>query len=181
MQPESITRVLWRQARQGDAAAYEQLFSHHVDRLLMFIRARLGTGLRGRIEPEDVLQDTYLAAHRGFAEFEYNEDGAFLRWLCRIVENRIRDWNDHFSAGKRQSIEVPRSAVTGPVTALARAELCQRMEQALKLLPEDQRMVLLLRYFEGMTAEEAGVQLNRTSGAVRKLTARALVELGRHL
>ena len=51
---------------------------------------------------------------------------------------------------------------------------------ARELVVED-RQVLLLRFFEGLSAEETGQRLARTAGAVRKLTARALVELGRQL
>ena len=181
MQPESISRVLWRQAREGDRSAYERLFALHVDHLLMFIRLRLSTELGRKIDPDDVLQEAYLAAHRGFEQFEYAEDGSFLRWLCRIVENRIRDWHDHFTAQKRQAVPVPRSNPTGPVSAFAKIEDRGRIEAALRALSEDYRTVLLLRYFEGLSSDETAARMNRTAGAVRKLTVRALVELGRLL
>ena len=95
--------MLWRQAKAGDQSAYERLFSLHADRVLVFIRARLGK-LRAKIEPEDVLQDAYLSAHRSFADFEYTDDGAFLKWLCRIIDNRLRDSHDYFTAKKRQEV-----------------------------------------------------------------------------
>lgn len=180
MEPESIARVLWEQARAGDESAYERLFSLHADRALVFIRARIG-GLREKVEPEDVLQDAYLAAHRAFADFEYSDDGAFLRWLCRIIDNRLRDTHDYFAAKKRQSLPVPRSALTGPVTALGRIEDRQRVESALLQLSDEHREVLLLRYFEGFSAEETGQKMGRSAGAIRKLASRALVELGKHL
>jgi RNA polymerase sigma-70 factor (ECF subfamily) len=178
---ESISRVLWRQAKQGDQSAYERLFALHVDQLLVFIRLRLGTRLAAKIEPDDVLQDVYLAAHRSFDQFEYAEDGAFLKWLCRIVENRLRDWHDHYAAQKRQPVEVPRSSPTGPVTALGRLEDQLRIEQALQRLEPDHRLVLLLRYFEGLSAEQTAERMQRSPGAVRKLAARALAELGKQL
>lgn len=180
MEPESITRVLWRQAKAGDESAYERLFSLHADRVLVFTRARLGK-LRERIEPEDVLQDAYLSAHRSFADFEYSDDSAFLRWLCRIIDNRLRDAHDYFTAKKRQEVPVPRSALTGPVTALNRVENRERVERALDQLSDEHREVLLLRYFEGFSAEETGQRMDRSTGAVRNLTARALVELGKHV
>ena len=180
MEAESITRVLCRQAKAGDRSAYERLFSLHAERTLMFIRGRLGK-LRAKVEPEDVLQDAYLAAHRSFDDFEYTDDGAFLRWLCRIIDNRMRDTHDYFAAKKRQAVPVPKSALTGPVTALNRAEERERIEAALQQLSEEHREVLLLRYFGGLSAEETGQRMDRTSGAVRNLAARAMVELGKHL
>ena len=180
MEPESITRVLWRQAKSGEQSAYERLFSLHVDRALVFIRARLGR-LRDKVEPEDVLQDAYLAAHRSFDDFEYTDDGAFLRWLCRIIDNRMRDTHDYFAAKKRQEVPIPRAALTGPVTALNRVENRQRIEVGLARLAEEHREVLLLRYFEGLSAEQTGRRMNRSASAVRNLAARALVALGREI
>ena len=180
VEPESITRVLWRQAKAGDQSAYERLFSLHADRVLVFIRVRLGK-LREKIEPEDVLQEAFLSAHRSFADFDYTDDGAFLRWLCRIIDNRMRDAHDYFTAKKRQEVPVPKSALTGPVTALNRVENRERIESALQQLSDEHREVLLLRYFGGLSAEETGRRMERSPGAVRNLTARALVELGKHV
>ena len=177
----SITENLCRQAQAGDRSAYDRLFALHADRALLFIRARLGPHLRGTVESEDVLQEAYLAAHLGFERFEHTGEAAFFHWLCRIIENRIRDWNDYVRAGKRQPVSLPQSDPTGLVTALERAEHRQRLLEAMDRLSDDHRQVLLLRYFEGLSSEEAGARLDRTAGAIRKLTARALAELGKEL
>ena len=181
MQPESIARVLWREAKAGDSSAFEKLFALHADGLLVFVRTRLGVELREKIEAEDVLQDAFVAALKGFDEFDYTDDGAFRRWMCRILDNRIRDAHDYFSAQKRQVAPVPRSTPTGPVTAMGRAENRQQIENALAKLSEEHREVLLLRYFEGLNGDETGERMNRSAGAVRNLCTRALVELGKHL
>jgi RNA polymerase sigma-70 factor (ECF subfamily) len=175
------TKDLWQRARTGDREAYDLLFRRHADRALLFIRARLGPKLREKVESVDVLQDAYLAAHRDFDGFVYTDEDAFLRWLCRIIDHRIRDLGDHFAALKRQPADLPHSAPTGPVTALERAEHQSRVAQALDALEEDHRQVLLLRYFEGLSALETGQRMGRSAGAVRKLAARALAELGKHL
>lgn len=181
MEPESITRRLWRQAKAGDRSAFEQLFALHADRLLVFVRARLGSALREKIDAEDVLQEAFLAALKSFDDFEYTDDGAFLRWMCRIIDHRLRDAHDYFAAKKRQAVALPKSAPTGPVTALGRAENRRQVETALAELSDEHREVLLLRYFEGLSAEETGQRMNRTAGAIRNLAARALVELGRRM
>jgi RNA polymerase sigma-70 factor (ECF subfamily) len=178
---EPSTKILWERARAGDREAYDRLFSLHADRALLFIRARLGPKLREKVESGDVLQEAYLAAHEAFASFEYADDGAFLRWLCRIIENRIRDFRDYFEARKRQPAKLPQSNPTGPITALDRAEHRETVARALDRLSEDHRQVLLLRYFEGLSAEETARLMGRSAGAVRKLTARALAELGKQL
>lgn len=178
---QAATQLLWEKARQGDRWAYDQLFALHTERALMFVRARLGTALRAQVDSMDVLQDAYLAAHKDFEQFHYSDEGAFLRWLCRIIENRIRAGNDYFGALKRQAVALPQSDPAGPSTLLDRSEHRAKVTTALDQLSEDHRQVLLLRYFEGMSAEEAGVLMDRSAGAIRNLTARALEELGEHL
>ncbi len=178
---ESITKLLWEKARAGDREAYDRLFTLHAERALLFIRARLGDKIRAKVESHDVLQDAYLAAHQAFPNFEYTDDNAFTRWFCRIIENRIRDLGDHFGAQKRQSVELPRPDPTGPLTALDRADHREKIARALEELSADHRRVLLCRFFQGFSAEETAQQMARTAGAVRKLTARALIELRKKL
>ena len=178
---ESVTKQIWLQAKAGDVAARERLFSLHSDRLLLFIRARLGEQLRAKLEPDDVLQDAYWAAFRRFDDFQYTDDGAFLRWMCRIIDNRLRDAHDYFTAQKRRPEWVAKSAPTGPLTAVQRSEQCERLEAALLRLAPEHREVVLLRYFQGFSAEEAGQQMGRTAGAIRSLAARALTELGKQI
>lgn len=177
----SITRALWQKARAGDRSAYDRLFALHADRARLFVRARLGPRLRCDADSRDVLQDAWLAAHRAFATFEYRDEGSFLRWLCRIIENRIRDLGDRVGAAKRQAVALPVLDPTGPITALDRQEHRDKVAGALAELSDDHRQVLLLRFFEGLSAEAAGERMQRRAGAVRNLTARALVELGRQL
>lgn len=176
---DPITQSWYEAARAGDKSAYDRLFAQHADRATLFIRARLGPKLRTQVDSQDILQDAYLEAHRDFAKFQPTDDSAFGRWLCRIIENRLRDLNDYFSAKKRQPVDLPKSHPTGPATAADRAEHREKLLQNLDKLDEDHRLVLFFRYFEGLTAEETGVKMNRSAGAVRKLAARALTELGR--
>jgi RNA polymerase sigma-70 factor, ECF subfamily len=179
---DTITRTLWLQARAGDKQAYDRLFALHADRALLFIRARLGPKLRTVVESRDVLQDAYLAAHDAFERFEYTDEGAFTRWLCRIIENRIRDLGDYLGAKKRKAIPLPAAdPATGPVTALDRKERREAILRALLRLDDDHRRVVLFRYFEGLSAVETGARMGRSAGAVRKLAARALAELGEKL
>jgi RNA polymerase sigma-70 factor (ECF subfamily) len=179
---DTITRTLWLRARGGDRAAYDRLFALHADRALMFIRARLGPRLQGRVESADVLQDAFLAAHAAFNGFQYTDEGAFARWLFRIIENRLRDLNDYLAAKKRQVVNLPTlDPATGPVTAADREQRREALVRALNELGDEHRRVIVLRYFEGLGAEETGRLMDRSPGAIRKLAARALAELGEKL
>ena len=76
--PASTARLLQR-ARDGDRAAYDRLFALAADRLLLYVRLRLGKGLRDRLESMDVVQEAYLEAWKDLATFEPRDDGAFAR------------------------------------------------------------------------------------------------------
>lgn len=76
----------------------------------------LGPALRARVDGM-ILQEACLAAHRDFDRFEYTDAAAFLRWLCRLIENRIRDGLDDFAAAKRQPVELPRPDPDGSARA----------------------------------------------------------------
>ncbi len=178
---ETLAEELCHRASLGDRAAYEQLFAMHFDRALLFVRTRLGPKLRQKLDSVDVLQDAFLAAHEKFGDFTPRDAQSFFFWLCRIIDHRICNLGDYFGARKREPVELPRELPMGLSTAMDRAEQREKIARALEELTEEHRQVLLLRYFQGMTAEEVGQTMNKSAGAVRKMTARALIELGKRL
>lgn len=182
------TRELHGRAKEGDADALDLLFAGSADRVLLFIGSRLGVGLRMRTEPMDVLQETWLEAHRSFADFVYRGQGAFTAWLCRIAENRIRALAEHHGAAKRTppgkplpvSLVLDRicAAGTGPATAASRQEQRGRLAAALLTLPEEEREVLLQRHFLDRTFDEIADALDRPATTVRRQAGRGTKRLG---
>lgn len=178
------TRVLLDRARSGARDAYERLFALAADRLLLYIRLRLGAGLRGKVDSMDVLQETFLEAHEALPGFQAAEDGAFARWLCRIAENRIRGLADHHGARKRippadrRPVADVLAAHAGPSTIASRKETRERLERALERLDPEEQQALLLRYFEDRTVEEVAERLGRSPTATRRLLGRAVLALG---
>jgi RNA polymerase sigma-70 factor (ECF subfamily) len=178
-------------AKAGDRKAYERLFLNAADRVLLYIRLRLGPALRSKVESGDMLQEAYLEAFRDIGQFEPRDAGAFCRWLCRIAEHCIHGMADHFGAQKRQApggervitrvLEEARAAGHGPATTLARREGRARLEQALERLEREDREVLLLRYFEERTVEEIALATGRSPTAVRRLLGRAHLKLSDEL
>lgn len=182
-----MTAALVAKAKDGDQEAYDHLFATAAERALLFIRLRLGGRLRENVESMDVLQDAYLDAYQAFDRFEYRDDDAFAKWLCRIIENKIRGLADHHGAKKRQppgkpvqisAIVEKAKSMTGPATAVGRLENKQKLAAALGELEGEEREALLLRFFQDRTVDEIANLLGRSPTGTRRLLGRATARLG---
>jgi len=126
---------------------------------------------------EDLMQETLLRAFRGLDA--YRPEGKFRAWLFRIAANQARDW---IRRRPRQTPVPtdPRPAADAPPDgpALAR-ERARGVEQALARLAEDDRKVLLMRYYGDMTFKEIARATGEPLGTVLARAHRALKKLGR--
>ena len=182
------TEALAARAKQGDARAYDRLFALAFERARLFVRLRLGAGLRTKLDSRDVLQEAYLEAHRAFDRFEYRGPGSFTKWLCRIIENQIRGLADHHRAQKRsppgQVARVSRvlhrleALSTGPATQALQNDANARLVTSMDALPDEQREVLLLRFFQDRTIDEIAALSGRSATTARRLLGRAALALG---
>lgn len=185
------TAQLVARAKDGDDDAYDRLFALATDRVRLYARLRLGRGLRTKVDTDDVLQEAYLEAHKAFGSFRYQDDGSFTRWLCRVVENQIRGLADHHRAKKRtpppgmarvsQILHRLQTQGTGPVTAATRRETADRLIAGVDALEEDEREVLLLRFFQGRTIDDIAHLTGRSPTTTRRLLGRAAAHLGASL
>ena len=93
--------------RQGDAEALAEFISARRIPLLAYVERRLGSGLRRKLEPEDVFQEVSTEAVRSLATVESIGREPF-GWLCQIAERRIIDAHRKFF-GRSQAGRRPRS------------------------------------------------------------------------
>jgi len=185
------TAALIRQARDGDQEAYDRLFARSVDRLRMFVRLRLGPAVAQHVDSLDVLQETYVLAHRDFSRFENRGTGAFARWLCKIAENVMRNLAEFHGAAKRRPpgqvlpvsrvLEEYRKSETGVATHVARAEGREKLITAMETLDAADLDVMVMRFFEDATVDEIAARVGRSPSAVRRAIGRATVQLGAKL
>jgi RNA polymerase sigma-70 factor (ECF subfamily) len=188
------------QYRDGDRQAVDALYDRYFDRAHAVVRMRLGQALRAKIESVDIVQDAFLASLRGLDNVSCHNEGDFFHWLCKIIENRIRDQADHIHAAKRDAArerpmegsgpsgdsvfgplkELVRNTLS-PVSKVVRIEEINRLEAAIDALSENQREALLLVRYEGMTYEQAGEKLELTPDATRMLVARGIVALSKSM
>src|SRR6185295_15062539 len=101
--PPGLTASLGLVARAqaGDADAKERLFARYYPRVFRVVRARMGVGLRALEAPEDIVQNTFLAALSALERFAAREDAALIDWFARLTENQLRDAAKYHGALKR--------------------------------------------------------------------------------
>ena len=185
----AVTEGLLAEAKDGNQTAYEALFRRVENRLIYYIRARLGHELLSKMEVADIVQETYLEAHKDFQSFQLWGEGAFCRWLYGVAENCIRRASGRAKAAKRTAPkaviggseglrEVPAER-RGPVSEAQQDEQNEALVEALSKLSESSREILMLKYFQELSLEDMAQQLGKAKSTMQSRLARATLELGR--
>lgn len=172
-----------------------ELFDRARPRLERTIAVRIDPHLRRRVDPADVLQEAYLLAAKELADFLERRPMPLFLWLRQLTGRALFEFHRrHLDAERRDAArDVPlggfpaasSASMAGvlidrnrtPFQAAARAEAQVQLEHALAELEELDREVLALRYFEGLSNEEAASVLGLTPSGAKKRHLRALRRL----
>lgn len=196
---ETTSEELLRRAKAGDKPALGMLFARYRDRLRKMVQLRLDRRLAGRMDPSDVLQESYLDVARRFPEYAAAPAVSFYVWLRALTGQRLIDLHrQHLGAKMRDAgreISLYRGALpqassaslaqqllaglTSPTQAAIRAEMQLKLQDALNGMDPIDREVVVLRHFEELnnleTAAVLGIEpsaaSNRYLRAIRRLKA----------
>ncbi|MHC4538537.1 MAG: sigma-70 family RNA polymerase sigma factor [Planctomycetota bacterium] len=189
------TRNLVVLAKEGDPSALNQLCSVYAERIRWMVRFRMGKELRSQLESMDLVQDTLLYVLSRLDNFIYTNEGEFVRWLSRIAENELRGNLRRLHADKRDiRREIPLDndgrttedayvgwnepiQATTPSMVLSRKEDLAKLERAVDELKPEYREAIILAKVDGLSYQEIGQRLGKSSDAVRMLATRAMAEL----
>jgi RNA polymerase sigma-70 factor (ECF subfamily) len=157
-------------AAEGDAAAFGLLVERY--QMVAFRAAYLI--VRDAEEAEDAAQEGFIRAYRRMHTFRQGEP--FRPWLLRIVTNVAL--NTVRSRGRRQSLVTRAGADTDtaeppPDHAIAARDAASVLLQAIGELPEDDRIVLHLRYFLELPEREIAAAIGKRAGTVKSRLHRA--------
>jgi len=139
-------------------------------------------------EARDVVQETFLRAFRGIKNFR--GQAKFSSWVYRIALNLCRDWIRRERRAPIQATPegvdlVELAAEQGPVesieTLVARHDLSKIVEQAMALLPDEQRTAIILKEYHGMTFQEIADMQGCPLSTVKTRLYQGLTVLRRHL
>ena len=167
----------------GEIALYELLMRRHNQRLYRVARAIL----RDDSEAEDVMQDAYVRAYQNLAGFEGR--AKFVTWLTRIaVHEAIARSRKRSRFQSIDSYELSNGETMNPATSernpeqqIYDRELSVVIERAVLSLPDEYRIVFMLRDVEGMSTEETAQCLNLTQENVKVRLHRAHAKLRKQL
>lgn len=178
--------------RSGDEQALVEFLRRNERALLAFIRSRLGTHLRKKVEAEDILQEASMEAVRSLGETDLSNWDP-LNWLFQICERRIIDAHRRFFTSQKRDarreagmpagsdaagiVNLLAASITTPSAAFSRDQRQLRMLAALDVLPDGEREVLRLRYLVGLPSKEIAKKIGKSDGATRVMISRALGKL----
>jgi RNA polymerase sigma-70 factor (ECF subfamily) len=164
------------QAQQGSVEAFGNLYERFAPAVFRFLYSQLDS----RQDAEDLTADVFFRVWQALPR--YHQRGVpFLAYLFKVARNvRI----DHYRRSaiarltnrSNQDDELPLTG-SGPAELMQIRQDHQEIRKVLDSLRSDYRQVLMLRFVEEMDVEETARHMQRSPGAVRVLTHRALAAL----
>jgi RNA polymerase sigma-70 factor, ECF subfamily len=161
--------------RAGEAAAFEELVTMYQHRVFGVALRMLGNAA----EAQDAAQEAFLRAHRGLAGFR--GDAKLSTWLyaitSRLCLNRLASAERRLVRHGEETLLRLADEGRRPDGALERSELEAALHRAIAELPEERRIVVVLRDLEGLSYEEIAEVLDLELGTVRSRLHRARADL----
>ena len=149
------------------------LFEEYYDRIARYANARIGD----QREAEDIASEVFVKALKSLGSFE--ERGLPMgAWLFKIAHNLVVDY--HRRRSQRQTVDLEKveiEAASNPAMEAERTLEMDRVREAMKLLTEEQREILRLRFYGGLSSAEVGAMMGKSDGAVREAQSAALKKL----
>ena len=171
-QAEEAHERLLVEAAQADPARFAELYELHFERVYAYITRRV----RDRDVAEDLTSEVFHKALASLPRFRWR-GAPFASWLFRIASNVIAD---RFKHSARETAIPGQSYGESMIDGEANLDLIERRAQLFRLvdqLPEDQRLVIALRFGEEKSIKEIAAHLGRSEGAVKQLQFRGLQNL----
>ena len=183
---------LLHRARAGDADAQGALLELYRSYLTVLARSQIGRRLQGKADAADLVQETFLEAHKHISRFRGTSEVEFVAWLrsilAAVLSNHVRHYlgTQQRDARLEQALVVELGNTSGvlqrglmspqstPSRQAVKREALVILANALEQLPDDYRQVIMLRHLEGLPFVEVAEKMGRTVPSVQNLWVRAL-------
>lgn len=173
-----LDKDLVLRVQQGDKSAYDLLVIKYQHRIIQLVNRYV----KDPSEAQDVAQEAFIKAYRALGNFR--GDSAFYTWLYRIAINtaknylvsRSRRYSDYqVDIQDAEQVEnAPQlKAMDTPENLLLNDEIVKVIKSAIEKLPEEMKVAIMLREFEGMSYEDIAQTMECPVGTVRSRIFRA--------
>jgi RNA polymerase sigma-70 factor (ECF subfamily) len=166
---------LIRQAKRGNPTAFAEIYDEHYPAIYRYIFFRVGS----EAVAEDLAGEVFVRLVEKIDQFTYR-GRPLLAWLYTIARNLVAD--HHRRTGRATMVPLDEGLVANSVDPEAAASLTlsqRRLAVALQELTEEQRQVVVLKFFEGLDNQTVAMIVDKSVGAVKSLQHRGLAALRR--
>jgi RNA polymerase sigma factor (sigma-70 family) len=166
---------LIQQFLSGDKEGIEKLINRHKNKVYTYIVLVV----KNQQLAEDIFQDTFIKVIRSLLDGKYKDNGRFVSWVIRIAHNLIIDHfrkekqintlsNDDYEADIFNSKKLSDQNIED---VMIKEQITNDVRQLIDELPEEQKQVILLRHYGGMSfkeiADQTDVSINTALGRMR--------------
>ena len=173
-----LDKELVLRVQQGDKAAYDLLVIKYQHRIIQLVNRYV----KDPSEAQDVAQETFIKAYRALGNFR--GDSAFYTWLYRIAINtaknylvstsrRYSDYQIDIQDAEQVENAAQLKGMDTPENLLLNDEIVAVIKLAIDKLPEEMKVAIMLREFEGLSYEEISQAMGCPVGTVRSRIFRA--------
>lgn len=158
----------------GDSLSIEHLILRHKDKVFRFIVSKV----KDVDLANDIFQEVFIKVINKLREGRYNEEGKFISWVMRISHNMVID---HFRKESKVKMIRPNDdynifsamgeELDSEESDVINKQVFNEVKDLVNYLSDEQREVVKMRYFSGMTfkeiSEESGISINTALGRMR--------------
>lgn len=175
---EDLDQDLVRRVQQGDKSAFDLLVIKYQHKIVHLVNRYV----KDPSEAQDVAQDTFIKAYKALGEFR--GESAFYTWLYRIAINTAKNYllsrsrrHSDYEVDMQDAEQIENAPqlkdIETPENQLMNDQIVQVIKAAIEKLPEEMRIAIMLREFEGMSYEEIAEAMDCPIGTVRSRIFRA--------
>lgn len=175
---EDLDQELVGRVQQGDKAAFDLLVIKYQHKIVHLVNRYV----KDPSEAQDVAQDTFIKAYRALGDFR--GESAFYTWLYRIAINTAKNYllsrsrrHSEYEVDVQDAEQIENAPqlkdIDTPENVLMNEQIVEVIRSAIEKLPEEMRIAITLREFEGMSYEEIAEAMDCPIGTVRSRIFRA--------
>jgi RNA polymerase sigma-70 factor (ECF subfamily) len=192
---QDFTILLCQIRTESNPAARGSLLDRYRNYLELLAELQLHKQLLQKLDPSDLVQETFLDAHRDFSSWRGQTEAELIAWLRNILAKNIADQVRRYVEAQNRNVHLERDITaeldrsshqidnalianqSSPSQQAIRRERAVLFADALAKLAEDRHAVVISRIFEGLEFKAIAARMGRSVDSVEKLWVRALVDL----